>query len=357
MSNVRKYYLDFLRIFSCILIVMVHVSANQFEVVSPRTFDWQIMNFYDCLGILGVPLFVMISGALLLDSSHNLPTIKLLKKAGKLAFLYFFWLGIYNFITYLGSHASFTFPSFKQEVLLNSLLGKGIYHLWFLPMLIALYLIIPLLKPIVSSKESCKYFLILYFIIALFFPTIFKYDFPYRTILMSIYEKTPFVMFTGYIGYFILGYYLAHHTGTLSKKSSFLLFGLGGLSFIITVFLCGYDGYVKNHASTIMNDPFTVFSFFSCMAVFLAFKQLFICSEIIKHTLFWTELSGLSFGVYLLHPLLIWQMDKLNITTMSFSPVISIPVITLAIALLCGMIAYLFKKFPFFGKWLRFLFG
>lgn len=356
MNTSRKYYLDFLRIFSCILIVMVHVSANQFEAISPRTFNWQIMNFYDCLGILGVPLFVMISGALLLDFSHNLPGIKLLKKAGKLAFLYFFWLGIYNFITYLGAHASFSFSSFKQEVLLNSLLGKGIYHLWFLPMLIALYLIIPLLKPIVSSKESCKYFLILYVIITLFFPTIFKYDFPYRTILMSIYDKTPFVMFSGYIGYFVLGYYLAYHVTDLSKKATSLLLCLGSLSFAVIVFLCGYDGYVNNHASTIMNDPFTIFSFFSCIAVFLAFKRLSAHSEAVRHPLFWMELSSLSLGVYLLHPLFLWQMDKLHITTMSFSPVISIPVITLAIVLLCGLITYCLKKLPFFGKWLRFLF-
>ena len=71
-SSAHFGYIDILRIFSCILIIGVHVSAMNWGDAPVTSSQWQFMNFYDCLSLLGVPLFFMISGALFLNEHHNI---------------------------------------------------------------------------------------------------------------------------------------------------------------------------------------------------------------------------------------------------------------------------------------------
>lgn len=51
------YYMDLIRVIACVLVVLVHVSALGWNEVSVCSDKWQVMNAFDCLGILGVPLF------------------------------------------------------------------------------------------------------------------------------------------------------------------------------------------------------------------------------------------------------------------------------------------------------------
>lgn len=63
----RIAYLDLTRIIACVLVVMVHISAQQIEEFPVDSAQFVITNSYNSLAFTGVALFVMISGALALN--------------------------------------------------------------------------------------------------------------------------------------------------------------------------------------------------------------------------------------------------------------------------------------------------
>ena len=125
----------------------------------------------------------------------------------------------WRFVDYIKSGNTFVWETFKDEVLLDTLLGRGMYHMWFLPMILGLYVLTPLLKEMVRSRELCEYFLILYFLFNLLYNTLFKFQIPYATIMKSLFTRLPLKMLEGYIGYYVLGYYLDRYLKQIKKSS------------------------------------------------------------------------------------------------------------------------------------------
>lgn len=58
----RIVYLDLLRIFACMAVVMGHVSADNWYDTDPASFEWQVLNVYDSFICFSVPVFFMLSG-------------------------------------------------------------------------------------------------------------------------------------------------------------------------------------------------------------------------------------------------------------------------------------------------------
>lgn len=346
----RIPYLDILRILSCILIVLTHAAGSSFIAVSPLTAGWHAMNFYDCLGILGVPLFIMISGALMLNPDYSLPFKKLLAKTGRLVLLYFLWLFFYNMVAYLSSGSFGNVTVFKEDVMLKTLAGNGVYHLWFLPMLAGLYIATPVFRAIVTSRKITFYFLCLFFVWQIFIPTLLLFQFPYRTIIEGLYNQFPLTIAVKYSGYYLLGYYL-HHDVTLDSPKKVSAAGiLGTLFFLATVLICSIDAVIKNTHSIIVNDPFSITDFSACTCIFLFVKHIFYGKKSTDR--FLSALSDLSFGIYFIHPFIITLITGLGFTTLSFHPVISVPVFTIAVFALSLCFTWLLRLIPRIGRFL-----
>ena len=71
------FYLDYLRIISTIAVVILHVAAQNFYSVDVKSYAWNIFNICDSAVRCAVPVFAMISGALLLDNTRVIDTKKL----------------------------------------------------------------------------------------------------------------------------------------------------------------------------------------------------------------------------------------------------------------------------------------
>ena len=65
-SPPRLAYIDQLRVVAALAVVMIHVSAMHWGDTPPASADWQAMNVYAAVSRWCVPVFVMLSGALLL---------------------------------------------------------------------------------------------------------------------------------------------------------------------------------------------------------------------------------------------------------------------------------------------------
>ena len=63
------------------------------------------------------------------------------------------------------------------------------------------------------------------------------------------------------------------------------------------------------------------------------------------------NLSGLTFGVYLIHPLVISALSTCGLTTLSFSPWLSVPAISALVVVLSLGATALLKRVPLLGDW------
>lgn len=342
MEQKRTAYLDLLRIMACIMVVGVHVSALCLEELDVTSANFKVMNGFDCFSILGVPLFVMISGSLLLAEEHT-DSIKefYLKKALRLALLYLFYFLFYNTVNFVQSGNAWTFENIKQDIVLDSLLGKGIYHLWFLPMMISLYLITPFIKPFMKDKVKCVVFLGVYFVLAILLPTMLKFEFPYKTIVGSLYERFPNVMFIGYIGYYILGHVLQEFLPKLKAGALAVTVVCGVVFFGIEVYACNWYSAKTGELSIILNDTMAVNAFVACTCIFILCKHIKI-----KGSKLLRDGSKLTFGIYLLHPFVLTLLHQAGVDTLFAPAFIAVPAVVILVMALTAVLVFALSKIP-----------
>ena len=143
-SNQRIIYLDLLRILATFAVIFVHVCASDFYSLSFSS-EWYTVLIYDGLVRWCIPVFVMISGTLFLNPMKEVNSKSIITYyIPRLLLAYIIWTVVYYFLFYYNGNFCF-------RRLLESYL-----HLWFLPMLMGVYLFIPVLRKIaVDNKLMC----------------------------------------------------------------------------------------------------------------------------------------------------------------------------------------------------------
>jgi surface polysaccharide O-acyltransferase-like enzyme len=284
----------------------------------------------------------MISGVVILQDVRKRTILKFLKRQiPKVLIPLIFWSFFYELWVVRFNYHTFSF----KNTLLKLLQGNAYYHLWFLFMILGLYLMVPILKVFIQNAESNNilYFLILWFIISSLMGLLNKFS-GFRTML-----NLPFM--TGYIGYFVLGCYLAKIR--ISKSSTFVLYflALSGIAvtiigtYMLTVKNNGlYDGYFYDYLSpNIVITSIGIFLFIknSCSKVAHFNKKL---SKLIAH------LSKMVFGIFLVHILVIdalaTNMLGFKMSYMTLNPIISIPLTDCIVLLVSYIIVSLLNKIP-----------
>ena len=163
----RVIYFDILRIVAIFFVVFVHLAAQHWADVDVSSRAWFAFNLYCTTGKWSVPIFVMISGALFLGRDVSISSI-LKKNVARIATVFLFWSGCYALIDLVFRHA-------PLSVVLSQFI-TGHYHLWFLYMIVGLYLLIPLLRPIAQSETLMRYFLLLALIFTFLLPQLVLYS-------------------------------------------------------------------------------------------------------------------------------------------------------------------------------------
>lgn len=91
----RIYYIDILRVIACLSVIIIHSSAT-YVTKNWGSFNFWIGNILDSLSRIGVPLFIMISGALLLDEKYICTKKKIIKHIKKMILFFIFWSLVYT---------------------------------------------------------------------------------------------------------------------------------------------------------------------------------------------------------------------------------------------------------------------
>lgn len=332
MQENRLQYISYLRVLATCSVVLIHASTGYLNVFTAQGFDWNYANLLNSFTRFSVPLFVMLSGALLIPKEESLNYFyshRLLK----LLWPFLFWLCIY-LVYYFYRYTNFEVLPFSRvvEISWDKLLHGPSAHLWYLYMILGLYLAMPFLQRMVQAMSGLelKCFLLLWFISLILLN---KRLLPYMPAI-------DLSFFYGYVGYLLLGYWLSTVTCKLSARFwaiGFLLLALAtaGGTYLLSLSAKQYDSLLYGY----------LFPNNALMAAcaFLFFKQLAVPERLPS----WVALiDKYSFGIYLSHILVLnYLHPKLDLPTLWKIPLASL--LTLLFSLL---LTYVLRKIPY-GKY------
>ena len=234
--------IDIIRIFAFVFIVFLHTLNRQFGVDV-----W--MGGYAIISI-GVNLFIMISGYLLLDKTEEA--------------IVFFKKRILNILP-LFLVFNIIYIYFGKIPIMPVLKGKAISasHFWYIYMILGLYLLTPWLQKVLKYAEKETLFVVfLWFLCNILNPYLRYFNL----------AEIPFSNFplTGFIGYYILGYFVKKYDNKVKKASFILIIVIYVLGFLLSFLSTKYvlavtgkrvsDFFDKNSLGTfIMTLSFFVF--------------------------------------------------------------------------------------------------
>lgn len=312
----KQNWIDGTRVFACFCVVLLHAAspyANNFGKD-----DWFVAVVYDGLAQSCVPLFLMVTGHLLLNHEDSLQDV-LKKRFARILPPLLFWTIFFLAWRFL-YRENFNFSFYAIYTLAISPIY---YHLWFLYALAGLYLLLPLLQLI--FKNAGKMHLMLY--MCLWF--IENSAIPLITKATSINNKIDLGLTHGLAGYFFLGAILGQAQCDARRIA------LGSTALIIGAFTTvwgtlwlsersgGFDATLCDNFS-----PTVVLMSAGTFFLFKTFQHRFSTQSTLIE-----KVASASFGIYLIHPFFLETAGPAIYKFLENTPldslIISIPLTTL----------------------------
>ena len=152
LKSKRIIYYDFIRAFAIFGVVACHCFS--YLVINTDIFNtrlWFYSMFLNCLRDISVPLFVCVSGALLITKKDTIITF-LKKRVNKVIVPFIFWVIAFIIIEIIMKQ-----PKYPMNIVVNTLsippVGSGIIF-WFVQMILVVYLVIIILNKLISKNEN-----------------------------------------------------------------------------------------------------------------------------------------------------------------------------------------------------------
>jgi surface polysaccharide O-acyltransferase-like enzyme len=336
-------YLNSLRVLAITGVIMGHIFMTICAYFTPVLSNTEI---YFCVVFRNlwhwcIPLFAMISGVLFLNPQKEITIERLFKKYICRILLALFVFGVpYAFAAILVD-AQYHF-NIRQigTAFLYVIRGKSENHLWYLYFIVGLYLLVPLLRVFTDNagKKKIEYILIVLFVFTSILPllkNIFLFDTGFHIPVNSI-----------YVFYFLLGHYIhQYHIEIDIKILLFLLFSYGVYVVLIslndTMIITALNGQLLSLES---DSPIVAIV---SVALFCLFHQINKTNKIIEF------LSPLCFGIYLIHPLILFSLYLFLGFTPERYPLIIVILGTIVITVFSSIgFIYLGKKIHVVEKYL-----
>ncbi len=327
----RMVWLDVVRCIAMLMVIGVHCIDPFYISPTMRTIPeythWAAV--YGSLLRPSVPLFVMMTGLLLLPvRADNLGKFYK-KRIFRVLFPFLIWSVLYSmfpwftgvlglpkeiigdFFCYTQGHESQSLvDSLKDVAMIPFNFSHKENHMWYIYLLIGLYLYMPFFSGWIgtATKKTKQVFLVIW-IVSLFIPYIREY------VSTMLFDRNGYVFgadtwnefnmlyyFAGFNGYLLLGHYLKQGVSWSTSKTlliSALMFAVG---YYVTY--TGFSTTAANpHATeTEMELYFTFCSpnvLLMTAAVFLALQKVTVSNPVVVKML--ANMTKCGFGIYMVH--------------------------------------------------------
>jgi surface polysaccharide O-acyltransferase-like enzyme len=341
-------WINNLRIIALFAVIILHCSSPLLGGYGkvPQG-QWLAADFYNALTRFAVPVFVMITGALLLGRDDEIFSF-LKKRLSRIVTPFLFWSLVYIAYAFYNEdipYSADTWVNIKQ--VLHQLRNGSSYHLWYVYMLIGLYFIIPVLSKFIrnANEKETLYFLGVWLMVMLFSqPYLQRYN-----------PQIDIRYFGGYIGYLVLGYYLANksfgYTYMATIMAIIFIATVAGITLGTSALYQHYNGI-----STLLYEPLSwpIVILASAMFLMVRFAPLNLPVWLVTVR----DFAGkYNYGIYLSHALFLTLLDAPDLTGFSlsyksFNPLVSIPLTALVCFILSLLLVYLVNKLPWVGKYI-----
>ncbi len=321
----RIQYLDVLRVLSMLSVVFLHTAAGTLRA-NYGSLTWHFANLLTSFMSASVPVFFMISGALLLQSRRTLSVKYTLgKRLPRVLVPFLVWSLVavgYFLLVHRGPDGSLDW-AMAVEKLKNLPARPTAVHLWFMYALIPLYILSPFIKKLIDSlgRDLVIYLLAIWVIFSSLLPTVTTFlPVAYRP-LVVLDSRYNLSIMAGYAGYFVVGYYLMRMRTPIPRKILILV--------VVVDTICITAGtWWKTTSLGVYAEGFKTYTglfvlVLSC-ALFLLFKELVserrlrgVVGPAVRF------LAPLAFGVYLIHNLVVDYMARL----VPWFPASSVPIL------------------------------
>ncbi len=332
----RIVWVDFVRSLSIFLVIVIHTSGPliyPFGEISPA--DWMTGNIYDSFARMSVPLLFMISGYLLLGKQESISAFYQ-KRFQKVFIPFLFWSVLY--LVWGNGYKDFTFINAVKAIIYSILTTPASFHMWFLYELLAIYLFVPVLRVFILSADRVHlwYLAGIWFLFGPLQGTIEH--------ILGFHIAINLGFFTSYFGFFVIGYLL----GKMDYSAKAI-----GVAAIIYLLAGAYTVYATYSISSQAGDYVDYYYWYTQINIVIMSFSAFILFKGVgeritqeKVGLWFRRFAEASFGIYLIHAMVLIYLKRAGISAFSGPPLISVPAVSIFILLISWGIVAIVRRIP-----------
>ncbi|MCR5794384.1 MAG: acyltransferase [Solobacterium sp.] len=289
-SSAVKTDLSLLRVIAASAIIFLHTCSSVIDqrfrdvYLDPKAYSFFVTG--KIMMKWALPVFIMITGALMLDPERKITVRDCLRKYALRMFLVILLFGIPMawMARYFHTHA------ITAELLLGGigdvLTGNSWDHLWYLYELTAVYLLMPFIRKASDAMDDKEHM----YILAALFALDFVLPFLYRFLNIQDWLQIPM----GYWIFYLLAGHMLYQKRTEIRKVIPACAGI--VSLVLMIVFCRTDIF-RADAMLVYDNPLTAVLSMSVFAL--------VCGrQYSAQKLLW-KLDRLCFAVYLIHPFFI----------------------------------------------------
>jgi len=358
----RDYSIDLIRVVACILVVATHLSLQVFNEYYHEV-DWSRL-IEKCFFTDGVPLFFMITGFFIINGREYKRIIKstffkvIIPSFIYVVFAQIFYMFIINKESFLWCLKN-AFTNLNLSGILESILKADVVpinslcaHLWYIYSYIKIILWVPIIWLLCSDDKNprlARRMIIAFGIVGMLLVDIQKFvTFPFGNIALMQYVDRELI-------YVLLGYELFINKDKIKNNKKLCI---GSIIAFILINIIRYK--IENHYMVVnsfynitgrdnfLEWRYTVLNVFSGISLFIFLYSLELKSERLNKIIY--GLSKKTFGIYLVHYLLIAKVDLYKFDKIGTLPrellylALSIPITWISSYIIVAIIQFLKEK-------------
>jgi surface polysaccharide O-acyltransferase-like enzyme len=331
-------WIDAARVAAILAVIAIHV-VSPLVISRAHPQSWWFGNVVDSAARWSVPLFVMISGALLLHSDlADDPGRFYRRRLARILPPLVAWTVIYLIYGYLSADNP---PTLRAAVTYVAA-GRPYFHLYFLYLIAGLYLVTPFLRPLValSPRRVLGIAVVVFLALGIADSLALRW--------MGTGGTNAATRFVPYLGYFLAGAWLVGLAPTRRRiMASWVIVAVGigvtalGTNLLINRFGFGRGLYLYEYLSvTTVPVSLALFALFAWSAPTFARMAARIPRG-------WLSIVATStLGIYVIHPLVMAGLGTLGLRSRAFFIPLAVPATLLAAFAVSLVIVLLLQRVP-----------
>ncbi|HID7483179.1 TPA: acyltransferase [Morganella morganii] len=292
MSKDISIGLNVIRIVACFMVILLHSAAMG---IYKNNEHWPSLNIIDSFTRVCVPLFIMLSGALLIKVKND-SIGKTLSRIIRVLLCLLLWS-----IIYVIREKKPDISIIELYNFISSFLTAPVkYHLWYLYAVVGIYISIPIISNSYfrSSRNGILFYILGWFLLSGFYST--KYIFGISSNPISLFRLDYLSTILGYLLLGKLLYDLVINNKKVNAK-------IAAVTYVFMSLMTGTIVYLLSSESTSIDQGF--YSYLSPITIIASASVFIALIKTGKHLLKYERLIGIissgTLGAYCMHVLFV----------------------------------------------------